>query len=226
MRKKAYLLLKPYFQNHLCLLSEGLKKFGLMVDRAYKVNDWTKVSLAVYKKTIEKEGELFEIGLHGHIWVTRYLFGNKAILVTFADSNGIANCKGTYEKVTALKKHIRATLKGGPSSNDLLVLMNLKNIKIPKAELLQTKGELGVSLDKGGFIKLAPKSGLWDYYYFKYVHGPETYEEFVEEFDVLKRLGVLGPENEIPMKYFQKMMDLGTYVSPEDFRRTLPWKER
>jgi len=201
---KPYLLLKPYFQNHLETFSEGLEKYDLTIDGVFKVDNWKEFSLVIYKNTVEKEGEEFEVGLCGHLELISYFFGNRAILVTFLEKS--------YQKVLELKKYIRATLKGGPHSNDILVCMNLDKIKIPKSELLQTRGKLGVSLEKGGFTSLSPETGLWDYYYFKYVHTPDTYKECVEEFEKINQLGIFKKENEIPIETFNKMVKLGTYT--------------
>jgi len=214
---KPYLLLKPYFQNHLGIFSAGLKKYDLTIDSVFRVNNWKEFSLVIYRNTVEKEGEKFEVGLYGHLELISYFFGNKAILVTFTNGGGKEVCEKSYQKVLELKKHIRATLKGGHHSNDILVCMNLDKIKIPKSDLLRTRGKLGVSLDNGGFTVLSPETGLWDYYYFKYVHTPDTYKECAEEFEKINQLGIFKKENEIPVEIFNKMVKLNTYVDPKDF---------
>jgi len=214
---KPYLLLKPYFQNHLGTFSEGVKKYDLTIDSVFRVNNWKELSLVIYKNTVEKEGKKFEIGLYGHLELISYFFGNKAILVTFTDGNGKDIREKTYQKVLELKKYIRTTLKGGPYSNDILVCMNLDKIKIPKSDLLQTRGKLGVSLNNGGFTALSSEPGLWDYYYFKYVHTPDTYKECIEEFRKISQLGIFREKNKIPIETFDKMIKLKTYISPHNF---------
>jgi len=214
---KPYLLLKPYFKNHLNVLLEGLTKYNLRIDTVFRIDDWRGLSLLIYKKTVEEKGEEWEVGFYGHLELVNYFFGNQALLVTLESNDRQSSIEQTYQTVLKLRKYIRASLRGGPFSGDITVCMNLDKLKLPKSSLLQTRGKLGVSLDRGGFAELIPEAGLWDYYYFKYVHMADTLEEGEEEFETMRKFGVFNKENEISRETFDKMAELRTYNRPEDF---------
>lgn len=214
MPYKPTLLLKPYFQNHLPLLREGLVIHQLRIDAIYKIRDWKNISLAIYKKNVATEGEDFEVGLYGHIELVNYLFGNTALLMVFASEFGEEE---TFNRVLELKKFIRERLRGGPSTQDIIVMMDLDQVPVTKSYLIKNRGVLCVEIGNQQRVQLSKKSGLWDYYFFKYVHAPNTFQKSRDEYEIFEQFDIFSPQNRLSMSDFERMMELKTYISPDDF---------
>jgi len=123
-----------------------------------------------------------------------------------------------FERVIALKKYIRGSLRGGPKTNDIVVFMDLKQIEIPKSHLIKTEGILTVKNSSGNSTPMLNKNGLWDYYFFKYVHAPDNHNEAQEEYrKIQNETDVMKEKNEIVLEDFRKMCEMKTYISPNKF---------
>jgi len=211
MKANPYFILKPYCVNHLKVVQKIIDKNNLDIDEIYSVNDWANISRVIYKPTIKKEGYLFKIGLEGHIYLVNYFWGNNAILLFLKVKKRI-NPFYTFQLAKKAKTEIRSSLLGGPQGNDILVLMNLEKIKITNSSVLKSYGILGVKNTKTkNFFELG-KEGLWDSYFFKYVHMPDSYKELMDELKILKELDIIDTKNKIPNEEFRKMIKFKTFI--------------
>lgn len=116
----------------------------------------------------------------------------------------------SFKRVIRLKKHIRTKLPGGPEGKDYIFLSNLNHVDIKK----ELKDRLASVLPSLGDNPISSHVGAWDYFFFKYVHCPDTIAECKDEILIYMNNHILDDTNFISVKDFDIMVRNCTYVIP------------
>lgn len=215
-----YIIAKPYSGEYLGALVETIEQNGLEPKQIYTTDKWGEVARVIYQKNVDRIGHEFKVGLEGHISLVNTLFGNRAAILLLGNSDSSkTDLENTLCAAQKVKKELRAKTRGGEKLQDIVVFMNLDAIDIgcdPK-DVCPT-GVVGIQTPDGNFKGISSVKGTWDFYYFKYVHAPDSVPELIEELYSLQQMGVLDQENAISMQDFLLMAKLKTLIPPKMFK--------
>lgn len=212
---KPFFLLKPYFAQHTETLLQTMDEVGVKVEDIYKVDDWPDLSRKVYESTVAQYGERWRIGMEGYLQLVSSFFGNRGMVL-------LTSCTDVEEGVRnnlRVKKRVREKMLAGPTSNDIVIMMNLSRV-LPHEAVTSECGIDGVLGIQGQqtFSPIA-QAGLWDNYYFKYLHTSDCVGDLTKEYEDLVRCDVLSKANQISPREFRAMAQLKTFLTPRDFGR-------
>ncbi len=215
-----FLIAKPYSGQYLESLLEVISQRGLQPHSIYGTDRWGEIAREIYQKNVDRIGHEFKVGLEGHIRLVNMLFGNRAaVLLLECSGNTDMDLQETLSFTQQVKRDLRAKTPGGEKLEDIIVFMNLGQVDVgcdPKG--VCPTGIIGIKDEDGDFKPVSKTSGIWDFYYFKYVHAPDNIPELCDELATLDRMGVLDPRNEISVEDFLVMAKLKTLVPPDLIR--------
>lgn len=209
--KNPYIMVKPYTSQHLEKLLEKVSDSGLNIKSTFATNQWSNVARSIYQRNIDTEGELFRIGLEGHIHLVNHFFGDNA-LVLFVEDKGDKeqSIQETLCLAQSVKREFRKSMPAGQNLQDIVIMMNLDEIGIGCDTGLFQVGLIGMQTNENDFQKISKHKGRWDYYYFKYIHVPDDIEGCINEINILDKMGVLDSKNEVTFEDFMVMAKLKT----------------
>ena len=221
-----FLIIKPYAAPFLPLIRQLIREHDLKISQIYTINDWIKVAKTIYQKNVQEQGDEFEVGLFGHIHLVNLFFGNRGLLLLFEDRNKKQNRKMVLAAVKRLKADIRRRLPAGEKLEDIFVLMKLEKINLPskikrKSHLLFPRGRPVVMITKERLLPLSKVQGIWDFYYFKYVHAADDWNSLREELTLIRKLGVLKSTTKISPREFKIMAQLKILIPPREIKKFL-----
>lgn len=98
-------------------------------------------------------------------------------------------------------------------------LVSLDLSKVPELGIQGQEGILGTG-NNGSYQPFDQKyEGSWDYVFFKYVHSPDPELRFlVREWNLLRTMGVISPQNLISFDDWEAMKFLKTMTPPSELR--------
>ncbi len=220
--RTPFILTKPYSGEYLEKLLQLVENNGLCLQNIYSTDRWRDVARRIYQKNIEKNGPEFGVGLEGHIRLVNYFFGNRAAVLLLESSKETKqDLSATLAAVQNVKRELRSIAPGGEKLEDVVVFMNLDRVGVQRPKSMPSPtGVIGIQETGNNKFKCISESqGYWDFYYFKYLHTPDSIEELHEELDILQEMGVLHKNNEIPFEDFLIMAKLRTLIPPREFRK-------
>ena len=215
------MIAKPYSGQYLDLLLDTISRNGLKPEKIFSTENWSEVARRIYEKNVKLYGNSFKIGLEGHIKLVNSFFGNRAAVLLLGPdcSDTEKSLQETLCLTQQVKKELRGQTPGGPDLTDIVVMMNLEKLDgNHDVSSVAPTGIIGVQKEDGEFRPISKVKGIWDFYYFKYVHAPDSIDDLQEELETLNDLGVLDDKNEVSFEDFVVMAKLKTLVPPKLFR--------
>ncbi len=207
---KLYVIPKPesakYTENIEIMLDEA----GFRLDKVFSVKNWESLGRRIYKKQLDEGTHDFRMAYEGHIKVSQILFGNESVLIVL--KNPYDNMVKGLEKLCIRKQEIRKRLQE-EGHEHILICADLLGLNLELFKNYRQEGILGIKNEKD-FHPFEDYHGMWDYFYFKFLHVPDPQIESLErEWEIITNIGILSQE--IPLDKWQTMKNLKTLVVPK-----------
>lgn len=216
---QVFLLIKPECAPYVHQIEHILRRNSLTIAGIFSVPDWVPVARELYKQRIASEPPEFEAGFEGHLWLSTFLFGRRALVLTLAsDQEQISDLLTIAQRANQAKVEFRENL---PHTRDgrIVMTMNLRLVETLKLYDGSIPGYLGVQQPNGVFTPFELSSeGLWDYFYLKYIHVPTSnLTEITYEWTALVKTQVISERNRLSNHDWRMIQNLNTLTQPRFF---------
>lgn len=213
---RMFLLMKPESATYVQEIEPLLKRHNLAIESWYFISDWVPVARELYRERIAAEPPGFRAGFEGHLWLSSFLFGRKAILLVLrSDDEQTRDLISLASKANQAKADFR-NLLSHTRDGRIVIAMNLERIESLYLYNGSVRGYLGIQQQDGTLSPLAATDdGLWDYFYLKYIHVPfPNVAEIHYEWNTLIAMNVLDERNRLSDSDWQRILALNAFVPP------------
>ena len=163
---KLYVMPKPECAPYLSELEDGIVTGGFNIEEFYIVKDWEGLSRVVYRDQLKSPDPNFIAGFENHVKLSRYLYGNRSCIL-IVDQTKIHSLQDKCIELHKIKDKFRQKLS---KSLDGTFFLAADTNRLSEGRFLGgNEGIIGV-YNKGFTPIRNDFKGLWDYFYFKYIH--------------------------------------------------------
>lgn len=213
---QVFLLIKPECAPYVHQVEYILRRNSLTIADIFSIPDWVPVARELYKQRIASEPPEFRAGFEGHLWLSSFLFGRRALLLTLtSDQEQTLGLLTIAQRANQAKVEFRKNLLHTRDGR-IVMTMNLKLVETLKLHDGSILGYLGVQQPNGVFkpFELASE-GLWDYFYLKYIHVPTpNLTEITYEWTALVKTQAISERNHLSNRDWQMIQTLNTLAPP------------
>lgn len=199
---ESYLMIKPDGQRYLQEIEEMILNSGFSIKAIYHVCDWENISFKIYQHCLSKHDELFKLDFLAHVWINKYLFGNKAAIMVLSKKNVIGT--QLLEEIMRLKRDIR-TRFNATKNGTFMIIADMEKIGF---NTISNKGYLCIKskMDYVLVDEYLPQIGTFRAFFLQYIHCPDANtDEAQSELTILKKENIISLENIITQKEWYNM---------------------
>ena len=78
---RPFIIIKPDGSHYLPEITQTLEENRIQITEVFFIKDWEAAARAIYEPQLKASSQDFNVGFETHIWLTKYLFGNCALLL-------------------------------------------------------------------------------------------------------------------------------------------------
>ena len=163
-----FLMPKPECAPYLSELEDTIIESKFKIEEVYLVRNWEHTSRLIYQHQLENSDDNFRFAFENHVILLKYMYGNRScILVVDQADNEESDIKDKCEDVYRIKGKFRNKLS---KTLDGTFFLAADTNRLSEGRFLGgNEGIIGV-YNKGFTPIRNDFKGLWDYFYFKYIH--------------------------------------------------------
>jgi hypothetical protein len=106
LEMKPFVIVKPEGARYLKEIEQTINENGFLWENLFLVNDWESVAKELYGNEFFKKNG-FKTEIEATLWVTKFLFGNNALLITLKNRNKTNDWKILARYGDRIKKKFR-----------------------------------------------------------------------------------------------------------------------
>lgn len=183
----AFLLIKPDGMRFIKWVEKETELRGIKIKSKVKFYEWQRLAPLLYKQRLERGSTEFRADFKIHLWLQSHFFGNTGEV--FLLETGGVTLEEEVKKAYDLRNALRDTMYQLGDDRIQIIVNGEQFEEVLAQEASGYYGYLGVREEEGGFAPLSCEStqkGKWDIHCFKYVHAPDSVEEFLFQAQVLR----------------------------------------
>jgi hypothetical protein len=194
-----FTILKPEMRRNMCKLDSYLTGGGFNIKSRHTIENWEHLAKQMYAP--QREDSIFCNEFDVYLWMTQSLFGNNAILYDLEREGGL---NSNLIDLTKIKNSFRQDVNR-ELDDPLTFMVNIEKIFDHERINIGKRGRLSIG-DAPVFSN--DTQGVWDNYFFKYIHTPDNPETYRYERGILEKNGIYSVS--INEKEWEEMVYLGT----------------
>ena len=181
--KKMFLVVKPDGMRYLDIIRRELKKSNFSIVSEIPCHDWAMLAHRMYERRLEQETEEFRSNFEIHVWLQEHLFGPEAVVLVFYGR--FSTLVDGVHRVFVFRDQVRQNLY--QKGDNRMVFLVKVDAFVEGDQASGLWGRLAIMKEQN-IETIYAQSHKWDEHLFKYVHAPDSLEEFVFQKNVLEKI--------------------------------------